>query len=315
MRGLTSCSLLTLGLAFACGEPEPQPLASLGEPCEFGADCQEALSCIEAECVDDSGPKLEFVFPSPLDAVTIGELMFAYVRVYERASQDDLEFTFDPFGPTPMTTFLEWDEFAYPNDNGLSIPTPPEPGAHWLRARVLDADGAPYENPSATQYIMVFVRDELDPDKPLLGLLEPRPDRPHVAGTDLTYEIAVLPGSFSFSDYGTTCEPLPDCADPFAPECEAECGPISRSGYAFVYLDHDLSSCVAEQPGCANDYDGIADEQIDAVIVRGQVGAMFLPEPGAHTFSAMLFHTQGGPYPSTLAPIFVTQTFDIVSAE
>ena len=266
-------------------------------------------------CTDDSGPYLIYTDPAHLDAVAFGGTMYSLVGVNNRNFGDDVEYTFDPFGPSPTTQLLEWDDQSGGGYDDINLETPPTSGAHWLRVRVVDAEGVPYENPSATVIVMVFVRDELHPDKPLVGVLEPRPDHPHVDGTELIFELAVMPGSFSFSAYGglSPCQPLPDCPDPFAPECEDECGPIPRIGDAKVYLDEDFESCLpVEFPNCTLDYKGEIEEYLDAFVARGYIDADLVPEPGSHTFSAMLWYGYG-PYPTSEAPIYVTTPLEIVS--
>jgi hypothetical protein len=309
MRGFVS---ICLGVSLAaCGlDPDPQPLAGPGGSCDVASDCEAPLSCIENTCVDDRGPALSFVFPAALDAVDFGATLSTYVYVADRQPDDVVEFTFDPFGPSPLTTILEWTFSASPDYHGTDLTTPPQAGAYWLRARVLDADGKPYDNPSATQYVMTFVRDELHPDKPIVTLLEPRPDQIHPAGTPLSYTVAVLPGSFSFSQYSSACHPLDNCDDPFAPECADTCGPISRSGEVLLYLDQDLPECATELPGCLPSYISIPEEQLDAFIVRGEILPTFVETPGRHTLSAMLSYDYA-PYPTANAPIFTSQTLDI----
>ncbi|MCA9680933.1 MAG: hypothetical protein KC457_01960 [Myxococcales bacterium] len=313
MRVLASPSLpaltMLLGLALACVD-EPPELTGAGGSCEYNQDCEDPLVCFESVCVDDTGPALDMSIPSPLAATTPGGGLFAYVHIPGRDPDQRVEFSFDPFGPSPTSTILEWAGNDFPEYSGLTLEAPLEPGAHWLRGRVLDGALQPYENPSATQYVLIFVRDPVHPDKPMVGMLEPRPDRRHRAGTPLPYSIAVLPGSFIFSTYGGVCEPLPDCADPFAPECEDECGPISRSGRAHLYLDEELPDCFAA--GCFGNYVDGLEGQDDAYIVHGHVHESNFAEPGLHELSAVLFYDYT-PYPSASAPIYTTQTLEVIA--
>jgi hypothetical protein len=305
MRGLSPLSIAVgLGL-IGCG-PESEPLAQLGQACEYSPDCAEPLSCIESICVDDQGPALDIVFPSELDAVELGGSFFTYVSVIpEREPGDAVALTFDPHGPNPITTRHEWADNDYPCCTGLGLAAPLEPGPHWLRVALLDDDGQPYANPSATKEVLVFVRDGVHPDKPSVALLEPRPGHVHPIGHDLTFVAAVLPGTFAFSSYGEFCEPLPDCADPFAPECEDECGPVSRFGGLVALLDQDLPACTLDQVSCALSFVARPDEQLDAIIVRGTIDAAEL-EAGDHELAVMLVHDYAA-YPSEAAPIYTTQ--------
>lgn len=309
-------------LVGACaGEREDEPeLAAIGENCELSSDCAEALSCVHLICLaDDSGPAFEFDSPFALDTFSPGlSSLSLLVNPDELDTQLELSVhASDLGGLTHELTFetIPHSYFSFPLEPPLAS------GPHHLRGRLLQPDGTPYENHEATQDVVFFVRDAEIPTTPQLAIVWPPPGYEHPAGRDLEVEVAVLPGSFTFSKFGEECEPIPGCVPSFAPECEDTCGPVSRAGNVKLYVDDEgeFPGCLEiEKSTCGWDYIYVMPgsqgaELVDGHFARGVILGERLPESGSFSLHAVLSYPSHLFYPSEAELIYNTVDIEIIA--
>jgi hypothetical protein len=308
---------LCLLSAFGCAEAAPVLLPGAGEACDDNGECAAGLDCRHLVCVDNEGPSLSWVLPFHLEAYE-GEIDSLAVNVHVSSSSagDQVELIVDPGADDPhREVFVAADLYTTIN---FLLPTPLAVGPHHLRARLLDDDGQPYANPSASAEIVVFVRDLAIPDTPQIAIVWPPSGYEHRLGNPLEVEIAVLPGSFAFVTQGDSCEPLPNCEPELAPECESECGPVSRYGHARLYSQLDFPECLlGEGLDCNTNYianlrPGGDVDVIDAHQVRGVLDDQIFEAPGAVPLAVALSYDNYGPYPSAANVIHETVELQLV---
>lgn len=286
--------ILSSTLALAC-TPEPEPmLAGIGDACEQSSDCESEL-CQHLVCVDDpDGPSLWITSPQDLEAFDSGlaSVYFYFSIGVDTAAGDRVMVTIDP-GRAGETTAV-FDELmnGFPTETTeVPIPAGLSDGPHQLLTQIIDASGEPYPNPSATDLRTIFVRDAEITNTPQVAIHWPPPGHEYREGQPIDIEIAVLPGSFAFSSLGDSCRPLDGCTPAFAPECEASCGPVSRSGSALLYVEEDFPACLADEPiGCEFAFIGLLSpgsqdvELLDGHLIRGTIPL----GPGDYTLTAAL---------------------------
>lgn len=317
MRHLVAALVL---LALGCASPEEQAqMPAAGEACDVDGRCAEGLSCIRLVCADDRGPSFSVGYPEHLEAfegeVTGLDFYFGVPVVIG----DQIELLIDPGTVDEHRELLaleDDDDYQYVYAS-LSLPAPLAVGPHRLRMRVIDGDGQPYPNPSATHDVIVFVRDPDIPSTPQVAIVWPPFGHQHRLGNPLEVEVAVLPGSFTFVDDSDNCPPLPDCEPVFAPECENQCGPISRMGHAKLFSRPDYPDCLLDFPvGCNGDY--IASMRPGSVdVIDGHQIRVVLPperftELGTVPLQAALSYSYHDPYPTADAVVHHSITLTLV---
>jgi hypothetical protein len=265
-------------------------------------------------CADDRGPEIHINFPEHLLQVQADDAMSldAGASVFEAAEGDQVEFIVDPAADAPYRELV-----ALAGDDAtttLMLPAPLAVGPHHVRARIVDADGQPYANPSASAEVVVFVPDPDIPDTPQLAIVWPPHGYEYRVGNPLEVELEVLPGSFTFVDDGPECMPLPNCEPEFAPECEAECGPVERSGHAKLFALPDFPACVLDEPiSCGLDYVWSlrSAERLSDYEVRDALPELYGVEPGATPLHAALNSGYHQAYPSNANIIHDTITLQV----
>jgi hypothetical protein len=302
---------LSSTLVLAC-VPEAEPmLAAVGEACEQASDCASEI-CQHLVCeADQDGPTLSMVFPADLWAFDAGlpsvNLFFSIDS--DDAAGDRVRVTIDP--GTADEASAVFDAFVNGYVAGVTevvVPGGLSDGPHRVLAQIIDADGEPYPNPSATDQRVIFVRDAVLPDTPQLAVHWPPPGHEYRADQPADLEIAVLPGSFAFSSLAGDCHPLDDCTPAFAPECGASCGSVSRSGSVIVYVEDGFPACLADEPiSCEGQFIGLLEpgsddaELLDGHLIRGPLFLL----PGEYTLTAVLRYSSDYTiYPSEAEVIY-----------
>lgn len=303
--------ILSSTLVLACTpDPEPEPLAVVGDACEQSSDCESGL-CQHLVCVEDQdGPYLLVGFPEKLEAFDSGLAgVYFFFSIPPDSTSDRVKVTIDP-GRAGETTAV-FDELV----NGFPTEATDVPvagglsdGPHQVLTQIIDASGEPYPNPDATDLRTIFVRDAEVPSTPQVAIHWPLPGHEYLAGQPIDIEVAVLPGSFAFSSLGESCRPVDNCTPAFAPECEASCGPVSRSGSVAFYIEEDFPACLLDQPiGCELSFVGLLTpgspdvELLDGYLIRGTLPL----EPGEYTLTAALSYAgQCSIYPNKTAAMY-----------
>jgi hypothetical protein len=313
------------GCAGEEGDEDELALAAVGEACEQSSDCAEELSCEHLICLaDDPGPHLEFLGPGELAAFAPGtSSLTVNVQVYEGDDPDhQLELDVYSGAPARVTHGTSFD--AIPHSYFMLPLSPPlESGPHRLRGRLLHADGTPHENRGAVDHRILFVHDAEIPSTPQLVIVWPPPGYQHPAGRDLEVSVAVLPGTFTFTELGDECQPLPDCMPSFAPECRSACGPVSRGGHVKIYADDgEFPGCLADE-GSLCEYNYVAAfgplssevELLDGYMMRGVLEPAAVPESGPFTLHAALSYPSHILYPSREDVIHNSVEIEIIAPE
>jgi hypothetical protein len=304
-----------ISCSFACSPDASPQLPAAGEPCDAEGQCAEGLDCVRLVCADDTGPGVDVLLPAHM-SVFSGELeiLGLYLSVDSDNADDQVEIVVDLGGSPQVEVFAVADLWMTVN---MFLATPLAPGPHHVRARVLDADGQPYANPSATMEVVLFVRDPDIPNTPQVAVVWPPSGYEHRIGNPLEVEVAVLPGSFTFAD-GESCEPVPDCEPELAPECEDWCGPVTRYGHAKLYIRPDYPGCLLDEPiSCFGDYIGSLRAPgaalIDGHQARDTIPAELLgDEPGSVPLTVALNFSSHAAYPSAANIIFETIELQLV---
>lgn len=292
---------------FACAAEGPQ-LPAAGEACDEQGQCAAGLDCMHLVCVDDRGPQIVVQLPEQLTVVPNDATSLATaVSVTDVVDGDQLELIVDPTAAAPQRELIAIDGNSANAE--LTLPAPLAPGSHHLRARIVDADGQPYPNPSASAEVVLFVRDPDIADTPQIAVVWPPSGHQHEIGNPLEIEIAVLYDSFTFVTSGADCKPLPDCEPELGPACEAECGPVSRLGHAKVFMLPDYPACLFDQPINCNGLYIASLRPDDAELlgdgrVRAVIPAERLLEPGSTPMQVALSYVDHDAYPSKANVIY-----------
>jgi hypothetical protein len=290
-------SILAGTLALACTpEPELEPLVEVGDGCEQSSECESGL-CQHLVCVDNpDGPYLVVNSPEDLEAFDSG---LASVSFWFSIGPDTPEarvmVTIDPGRVGETTAVFDSLVNGFPTETSdVLIPAGLSDGPHQVLTQVIDASGEPYPNPHATDLRTIFVRDAEIPSTPQVAIHWPLPGHEYLAGQPIEIEVAVLPGSFTFSSVGESCRPLDDCTPAFSQACEESCGQVSRSGSAVLYVEEDFPACLADEPiGCELAFRGLLSpgspeaSLLDGYLIRGTIPL----EPGEHTLTAALSYS------------------------
>jgi hypothetical protein len=299
--------------SLACAD-EGLELPAAGEACYAGSHCAEGLSCVHFVCADDRGPELNVALPEHLVQLDgTSTTLAAIANVFDVAEGDQVEFIIDPAAAAPHRELVAIEGDSATTE--LMLPAPLAVGPHHLRARIVDADGQPYANPSASDEVVMFVPDPIIPDTPQLAIVWPPHDYEHRLGNPIEVELVALPGSFTFVEEGPECMPLPNCEPEFAAECEAECGPVERSGHAKLYALPEYPNCLLDVPiNCNGDYIWSlrTAERINDYTVRVLLDAVYGVQPGATPLHAALSSGYHQPYPSEANVIHDTITLQVV---
>ncbi|MFO7563989.1 MAG: hypothetical protein R6X02_15190 [Enhygromyxa sp.] len=309
---IAACLLSSLACSPAA---DPGPVA--GEACDDQGRCAEGLDCMRRVCVDDRGPAVRILLPESLQAFD-GELssILVNVSVVDLGEGDQVEVIVDPAVANPHRELVAIDgESASVT---LTLPTALAPGSHHLRAQLVDADGQPYPNPSASAEVVLFVRDPEVPDTPRVAVVWPPSGYQHRIGTPLEVEVVVMPGSFGLVGEADSCAPVVDCEPELGPECEDSCGPVSRSGHAKLFTLPDYPACLFDLPiSCNGQYimslrPGAGAELLDDHRVRGVLPGEQLTVPGTRPLQAALSFADHDPYPSRANVIYDQITIELI---
>jgi hypothetical protein len=307
--------LLAIPLLASLGCTDQGPkLPAAGEACDAEGQCAEGLDCVHLVCADDRGPQITIHLPESMTIYGTDESMLAvHASVFESADGDRVEFIVDPAADAPHreTIAIDGDSAS----TVLMLPDPLAVGPHHLSARVVDADGVPYPNPSASNEVVTWVPDPDIPDTPQIAIVWPPHDYQHRLGNPLEIELVVLQDSFTFVEDGPECLPLPNCEPEFAPECEAECGPVERSGHAKLYTLPDYPNCLLDEPiSCNGEYIWSLrnPEQLEDFRVREVLPGDVNFELGGTPLHAALSSGYHMPYPSAANVIRDTITLQVI---
>ncbi|HLT34796.1 MAG TPA: hypothetical protein VK034_00890, partial [Enhygromyxa sp.] len=241
------------------------------------------------------------------------------VGVVDVAATDQVELIIDPGDQEHHELLaITGDSIA----TEVTLPAALTAGPHHLRARIVDRDGQPHPNPSASAEVVVFVRDQVIPDTPQIAVVWPPDGYRHRVGNPLEVEVAVLAGSFTFVERSDQeCKPLADCEPAFGLECEDQCGPVSREGHARIYMLPEYPGCLLGWPdlpiGCNGDYasslrPGSGGELLDEHRVRGVIRENLLSKPGMIPLHAGLSYSYHDSYPSDADVIHESITIEVI---
>jgi hypothetical protein len=300
-------------MLIACADTGPE-LPAVGEACDAEGQCAEGLSCVHLVCADDRGPEVTVLLPESLQPFGEDSSMTAVAHVGDAIEGDQLEWILDPGSSSPHRELVAVSDGRA--ESMLSLPAPLTVGSHHLRARLVDADGTPYPNPSASAEVVVFVPDPVIPDTPQLAIVWPPHGHVHRLGNPLEIEVVVLPNSFEITDYdgSDTCQPVPDCVPAFDPSCQDQCGAVSREGHVKIFMEPDYPNCLLDQPiGCNGSYIAVMrpGDDGDTVIGASQIRSLletktFFQEPGTVSLTAALSYHDHNPYPNDTAIVYET---------
>jgi hypothetical protein len=310
---------ITVLSAFGCTSDEGPQLPAAGEACDLEGQCAANLDCIHLVCADDRGPNIMLNLPEHMTIVDNVDTSLTAIAFVESANDgDQIEFIVDPGAANPHRELYPIDA-----DSGgglLTLPAPLAVGPHHLRARVVDGDGQPHANPSASTEHVLFVLDPDIPDTPQIAVVWPPSGYEHRIGSPLEIEIIVRPNSFTFVAEGDDCGPIPGCEPEFAPECEDQCGPVSRFGHVKLFTLPDYPGCLLDEPiSCNGSYiDALRPDGDDVEVTNGYQLRASVPgerlgsEPGSVPLSVALSYDYHDPYPSAANVIYETITLKLV---
>lgn len=310
-RFVVSCLALA---SIACADPGPD-LPAAGQACDVEAQCAAGLSCIRQICADDRGPQITVVLPEALQVFDETSSVPAAANVVDAGAGDQVEWTVDPGTGSAHTELV-----ALTGDSAdvvLALSAPLEIGPHHLRARLVDSDGTPYANPSATSEVVVFVSDPAFPDTPQVAIVWPPAGHVHRIANPLEIELAVR--NFDIVDAPDDCPPLPDCEPEFDPQCEATCGPVSREGHVKIYAEFNYPACLLDTPIGCNGFYIMAlrplDDEVELIganQIRATLQSMyFFEQPGTIPLTAALSYGYHDPYPSETGVIYETVSIEL----
>lgn len=299
-------SLLSLGFLTACYSVEFDEQVSDAYYCTADDQCLETQACAQFRCVDDRGPGLEIQGPEkePPSEIEDGEtslnvsIKISDFTLDEATNVRDgfgkILLTIDPHGDLPISQLVDTKDTQIDLGMGLA------PGAHRLVAQAVYGDETPYENPSASDYVVFFATEAIE--RPQVAVLEPAPNHVHVVGQPLT--VTVANRNFTFVDNGDDCH-VPDC-DPFTDlEClpfDDGCTEINKTGHTHLYLLPNYPDCLLDSPvNCNFNYvasvrpaEGTGNGAMVSTVIDGES----FPEVGNFTLTAALQYSDHDPYPS-----------------
>lgn len=309
---------LALLCSSACSSDAGPQLPAAGEACDEESQCAAGLDCMHLVCADDRGPNMSLSLPEHLTVLDGEVTMLTVSAIVDSGIEgDQVEFVVDPAAADPHREVVALEDAQ--SGLQLLLAAPLAVGPHHVRARVLDGDGQPYANPSATVEIVLFVRDPEISDTPQVAFVWPPSGYEHRIGNPLEVQIAVLPGSFSLVADGPACQPLADCEPELAAECEDQCGPVERMGHPKIYTLPDYPGCLLDEPvNCNGLYidalrpvNGV--EVIDEHQVRTAIRREYLAdEPGSVLLSVALSYNDHDPYPSEANVIHESITLKLI---
>ncbi len=322
MSGLHRASLLlaaTASLVLGCYSVEFDESRSDVYYCQSDDDCLAEQSCSEFRCVDDRGPALQITLPEPLTPLGVDDTSLAITFAHAGLVLSDADAVVEGEGKVHITIDPDRDtaitEVALTDGLNLEFGGPLEPGPHRLIAQAVYGDGTSYANPSAIDHTVFFVQD-VNPARPQVAIVEPRPGYRHVVGEPLTVTVATRNFDLVNSDE-TGCQAI-DC-DPFGDDAASctfasdSCTSVTTSGHAHVYILPDYPACLSDVISCAGKYiqsikpaEGTANQV--TVVIPGDR----FPEAGTFPLSVGLQYNDHDSYPNEPHAIYDQFHIEIV---
>lgn len=198
----------------------------------------------------------------------------------------------------------------------FELPGDLAPGPHRILGQLVQGDGTPFGNPESAAHAVFFVED-LDPARPQIAFVEPRPFLEHDIGEPLEVHVGVR--NFEIVGNDVDCHVPEDC-DPFDPEIECLSGPeceglpISTNGHVKIFLVDDYPACLFDAPvGCNYDYVlALRPESGPVTEITGTIDPEQFPGVGTVTMTAALSYNNHAPYPNQQFIIFDQITIELV---
>ena len=301
-------------LLFAC-TPEASDLHGEGAVCGDPVVCATDLTCVHLICRDDCGPDVQILLPevgTVYDAGIGGILTVAAVDGF--APGDQLEWFLDPESGSAALERIAVDEGQL--DLSLSLAGGLTPGPHHVRARVIDADGQAYPNPSSSLDVPIFIDNPADPGAAQVAIVWPPSGYQHRLGDPL--EVELIWRNFELVESGDVCLPIPGCTPAFGAACEDSCGPVIAQGNLKLFVTAEFPGCLLTTPSCVIDYIQVIrppsskTDQITGQDARVTVLGDRLRDAGSVPLEVSLSSNDHQPFPSAEAVGFDRVTLDVL---
>jgi len=286
--------LLVLGALGGCYGAQFDELASGVFVCEADDECAGGFTCLRGFCISDEGPVVEIDGPEEGSVFDVdAAVVFPLALGGSGLDLDEPNGTHEA-GRGYLRIEVDGEELPAPLISGSLDGSVTETldlgmlsgGFHRLRVQAIGLDNEPYQNPSATADVGIWVNDGL----PHVGIRTPYPGDTFTAGDPLDVAVVSLNCTFIDPDLAAS-----DRVDDPVPE-----------GHTHVYFDRregvsgtlDYPSCL---PECNFDYASGGSIKPPNASGQTRVEGVVLQVPtkaGQLAISASFNYTGHFPYPS-----------------